>query len=228
MILVMEIGKIQSIQPAFSGLLFYSPIFRRQSHIIHLPQHTVSPGSFHSPERLFILSSLRGSCGIQSVHVQRVVECVPSLSTPSGKTPELASIHRARQLRAMLLSLPFPLRKAIVLAAQASPQQEICGLLLGEGLRVTAILPASNVAANPTTRFEIDPSALIAAHKAARVGGPALIGCYHSHPDGRASPSPRDAEAAEPGSVWVIVAADTLTAWQFGSEGFETLTLTMP
>lgn len=120
----------------------------------------------------------------------------------------------------MVLILPLPLRKAMVQAAQADPDHEICGLLLGEGLRVTAILPASNVAADPATRFDIDPGELISAHKAARAGGPAIIGCYHSHPNGRATPSPRDAEAAEPGSVWVIVAGETLTAWQFGAEGF--------
>ncbi len=120
----------------------------------------------------------------------------------------------------MALILPAPLHDAMRHAALASPDQEVCGLLLGKGLRVSTILPASNIAADPATRFEIDPNVLITAYKAARAGGPAIIGCYHSHPNGRASPSPRDAEAAEPGSVWVIIAGDTLTAWQFRAEGF--------
>jgi proteasome lid subunit RPN8/RPN11 len=85
---------------------------------------------------------------------------------------------------------------------------------------MTALLPAANISADPATRFEIDPAVLIKAHKAARDGSPKIIGCYHSHPNGSAEPSMRDAEAAENGSVWVVIAGDTLTAWQFGAEGF--------
>ncbi len=125
----------------------------------------------------------------------------------------------------MVLILPAPLHDALRNAALASPEQEICGLLLGEALRVTAILPAANVAPDPATRFEIEPAVLISAHKAARDGGLAIIGCYHSHPDGRATPSPRDAEGAEPGSIWVIVTAELLTAWQFHAEGFAPLSI---
>lgn len=128
----------------------------------------------------------------------------------------------------MVLILPAAFREALCDAARASPDREICGLLLGEGLCVTAILPAANVAATPAIRFEIDPAILFAAHKAARAGGPAIIGCYHSHPDGRAEPSPRDAEAAAPGSVWVIVADGQITAWQAGDMAFNRLELTMP
>jgi desampylase len=95
---------------------------------------------------------------------------------------------------------------ATILAdANASPDREICGLLLGEGRRVTEIVPCRNVADDPEIAFEIDPSALIAAHRAARDGGPAVLGHYHSHPFGPASPSPRDAAAAgEPGAVWIV------------------------
>lgn len=80
---------------------------------------------------------------------------------------------------------------------------------------VTAILPTRNVAADPSRLFEIDPAVLLAAHRAARNGGPQVIGHYHSHPNGRAEPSPRDAaDAAPDGAVWIVVAAGRLSAWR--------------
>ena len=98
-------------------------------------------------------------------------------------------------------------------AAAASPDTEICGLLLGQGSVVEAVRPCANVASAPEDSFEIDPAALIAAHRAARAGGPAVIGHYHSHPRGAATPSPRDAAAAEPGSRWIIIAGEDLRGW---------------
>ena len=92
--------------------------------------------------------------------------------------------------------------------ANASPDAEICGLLFGDGDMVEVAEPCSNVASDPSTTFEIDPSRLIAAHRAMRAGGPKLIGCYHSHPKGPPEPSPRDAAAADAdGWLWIIAAA---------------------
>jgi desampylase len=97
--------------------------------------------------------------------------------------------------------------------AAASPDREVCGLLLGEGLRVSALLPAANVSPSPHDSFEIDPAVLIAAHRAAREGAHAIIGCYHSHPNGRAEPSARDLESAEEGAVWIILANGDVGCW---------------
>lgn len=120
----------------------------------------------------------------------------------------------------MTLEISIADREAILAAARASPTVEICGLLLGRAGRVERIVPCANVAADPARRFEIDPAALVAAHRAARVGGPGVIGHYHSHPDGRAEPSPRDAaDARADGSVWIIVAADVMTAWRAVADG---------
>ena len=106
-------------------------------------------------------------------------------------------------------------RDMILSAAAASPEREVCGLLLGAGLTVARVVPCRNVASDPARRFEIDPAALLAAHRAARSGAPAVIGHYHSHPVGRAAPSPRDAaDAAPDGSIWVIVADGVMTAWR--------------
>ena len=108
-------------------------------------------------------------------------------------------------------------------AAEAHPH-ECCGLLLGEGGRITHAHPTANVHPDPATHFEIDPAALIAAYKAEREGGPRILGYYHSHPNGRAEPSPTDrASAARDGKVWAIVAGTQIRFFRDGEDGFEAL-----
>lgn len=119
----------------------------------------------------------------------------------------------------MHLTISSPLLDEMLKAAAASPDAEICGLLLGQGTSVEAIRPCANVAADPRDSFEIDPVALIAAHRAARAGGPAPIGHYHSHPGGTATPSARDAAAAQAGSYWIIIAGDELRCWLAAADG---------
>ena len=47
------------------------------------------------------------------------------------------------------------------------------------------------------------------------MGGPRLIGHYHSHPAGLAEPSLRDAEAADDlGRLWLIVAVQDAALWR--------------
>ncbi|HEX8486339.1 M67 family metallopeptidase [Sphingomonas sp.] len=97
----------------------------------------------------------------------------------------------------------------------ANEGREACGLLLAKDDDIMLAVPCRNVAADPARRFEIDPVALIAAHRAARAGGPAIVGHYHSHPDGSSLPSPRDAADAVPdGSLWLIVGADSARLWR--------------
>jgi len=109
----------------------------------------------------------------------------------------------------------------IVTAAELSPDREVCGLLFGTADRIDRVEPCRNVAADPARRFEIDPAALLAAHRRARNGGPAVIGHYHSHPSGSAVPSPRDAaDAAADGAVWLIVAGGGgAQAWRAVADG---------
>jgi proteasome lid subunit RPN8/RPN11 len=107
-------------------------------------------------------------------------------------------------------------------AAKAAPA-ECCGLLLGQGTIVEA-RPAPNVVADPLRHFEIDPVALIAAHRAARQGGLPIVGYYHSHPTGHPVPSATDCEhSGGDGSVWAIVAAGDVAFWRDGAAGFEPL-----
>lgn len=98
--------------------------------------------------------------------------------------------------------------------ADASPQREICGLLLGEGRTVSTIQPCTNVASDPAQAFEIDPAQLIAAHRTARAGGQAVIGHYHSHPNGRVEPSDCDrAMIGAAGEIWIIIASGSSRAF---------------
>ncbi|HJT39338.1 MAG TPA: M67 family metallopeptidase [Sphingobium sp.] len=107
----------------------------------------------------------------------------------------------------------------IMALAQADPY-EICGLLLGEEGVIRDIRPAANIAADPARHFELDPAVLIAAHRGARKGGPAILGHYHSHPSGRAEPSATDAASAAPdGSLWLILGGGAARLWSAGPDG---------
>lgn len=114
--------------------------------------------------------------------------------------------------------------RAEILRRAAASAAEVCGLLLGVAapgtVAITHLLPAANVAADPARFFEIDPAVLLAAHRAARAGAPQVVGHYHSHPGGDATPSPRDAAAAAPdGALWLIAAAGTVAAWRAVADG---------
>jgi len=109
-------------------------------------------------------------------------------------------------------------------AARAAYPREACGLLLGHGAHIAQARECANLAANPERHFEIDPAALIAAHRAARAGGPQVLGYFHSHPNGLARPSATDqAAAARDGRIWAIVADDAVTCWCDAPSGFEAL-----
>ena len=122
----------------------------------------------------------------------------------------------------MALSISTALLDAIRDAARAAGACECCGLLVGDvaGI-VTSIIPADNVSPTPENRFEIDPALLLRAYRAARQGGPAIIGHYHSHPGGDPVPSSTDAAMAERrGEIWLIVGRDgVVRAWRAGPTG---------
>lgn len=106
--------------------------------------------------------------------------------------------------------------------ASAAPA-ECCGLLLG-GEAIERAVPTANVAADPLRHFEIDPQALISAHRAARAGGLQVLGYYHSHPSGHPVPSATDCEhAGGDGRVWAIVAEGRVAFWKDTPTGFAAL-----
>jgi proteasome lid subunit RPN8/RPN11 len=119
-----------------------------------------------------------------------------------------------------MVTIASDLVARILHEAAASPHAEVCGLLLGSPGAISAALSCRNVAADPARRFELDPATLFAAHRAARGGGPAIVGHYHSHPSGTAAPSPRDAAAAvADGSLWLIAAGGVVRGWRAVAAG---------
>ena len=108
------------------------------------------------------------------------------------------------------LVLAPKLREQIAREALAALPRECCGLIEGvregETVRATALHSTRNLSPD-TDRFEIDPADHFKALRAARAAGGDIVGCYHSHPNGKAEPSPRDAAGAfEAGFVWLIAA----------------------
>jgi proteasome lid subunit RPN8/RPN11 len=94
-------------------------------------------------------------------------------------------------------------------ARQAWPE-EACGLLIGECRGAETLIVAAektaNIAVDRTRRFEIDPARHIALQRGLRGTERAVVGVYHSHPDGSAEPSTTDAALAlDPDLVWLIV-----------------------
>ncbi len=96
-------------------------------------------------------------------------------------------------------------------------------------IEIAAIHPTANIA-QTADAFEIDPAAHIALLRRLRGTGREIVGCYHSHANGRAEPSERDlAGASEAGFVWLIAALDdegggTVNAFIFDGNGFSPLT----
>ena len=115
---------------------------------------------------------------------------------------------------------------SLIAEANAARTDEVCGLLVGtrvdDGYEVTRLVPCDNVAppALRTRRFEIDPRRVIEEERSLRGSGNAVIGFYHSHPEGLPVPSgtDRDYMALWPDSAWVILAKagpSPIRAWAF-------------
>ena len=110
----------------------------------------------------------------------------------------------------MRVQLSAVLREQIAAEARAAYPHECCGLIEGvrDGgeARALTLHPTANFAPD-TNRFEIDPVAHLRLLRELRGTGREIIGCYHSHPDGRAEPSENDSEGMrDDGFVWVIAA----------------------
>ena len=109
--------------------------------------------------------------------------------------------------------LPDGLRARIVAEALAAFPNECCGLIEGEHaseiVRVHALHATANVNADPASGFEIDPAAHLRLLRSLRGSGHTIVGCYHSHPNGRPGPSERDREnGCEDVFIWLIAALD--------------------
>jgi proteasome lid subunit RPN8/RPN11 len=95
---------------------------------------------------------------------------------------------------------------AVVADARADPGRELCGLLGGRDGLITRAFPAANAALNPSTGYEISPREIFDRMREMREAGIDLLGIYHSHPNGKNEPSPRDVELAfYPKTPYLIV-----------------------
>jgi desampylase len=113
----------------------------------------------------------------------------------------------------MQVRMTSELHARLLAEARASPNAEVCGLLIGAD-HIEAIVPTINVATDPRRAFEIDPKALFDAVRTERTGGSKLLGYYHSHPEGPPQPSTYDqAQAAGDGRIWLIMGQGRVTAW---------------
>lgn len=132
------------------------------------------------------------------------------------------------------LSLSAPLRAQLEDEARAAFPKECCGLIEGvcEGgiCNVTALHRTENLSDAPD-RFEIDPAAHVALLRKLRGTKRAIVGCYHSHPNGKPEPSPRDRDRAlDEDFVWLIQpvtagGAGAPGAFVFAANGFHRLAL---
>lgn len=108
-----------------------------------------------------------------------------------------------------LIEIPRTLVNDILTHAQASPEDEVCGLVVVKDGKMRSIHVA-NVADEPANRFAMDPRGQIEAMRHIRENGEALFAIYHSHPHAPAAPSPTDLkEAAYPEALYLIVSLNT-------------------
>lgn len=118
-------------------------------------------------------------------------------------------------------------------AAAALPA-ECCGALIGAAagrrIDVRTAIPLQNDA--PQGRFHIDAGVVRRLERQATGAGVALVGFYHSHPQGPSTPSPADLELACPGYVHLIVGGQegNVRAWRLRSarDAFSELPLALP
>lgn len=102
--------------------------------------------------------------------------------------------------------------------ARLARPQEACGLLVGRGERVEAIIPIQNSAADPAHNYRLNEDAYIRALFQAQRGGQSLLAFYHSHPASAPIPSSEDIrQATYPHTPYLIIgfpgSQAALAAW---------------
>ena len=109
------------------------------------------------------------------------------------------------------LDLPARLLRELVRHAQDCFPEECCGVLIGSETRAGCARAERTVAAENTStqgrerEYLLAPLAILEAQRAARTDGLEIVGYYHSHPSGRATPSALDRRNAWPDTSYVIL-----------------------
>lgn len=123
----------------------------------------------------------------------------------------------------MIVVLPADIARALPRLAAAALPREACGLLVGRpgdrGVTVTGLAPSRNLA-DGNDAFEIDTALQLTLQKRLRASAEAVVGVWHTHPDGTATPSARDAAGAwDAGLAWLITSGEETTAWRALGDG---------
>ena len=109
----------------------------------------------------------------------------PELQQPTRISFVPLGIHLRRELFEQMLAL-----------AESTPRLECCGLLAGREGAITHVFPAVNVAPDPAKGYEMAPKEIVGMMREFRAQQLEFLGIYHSHPNGKNEPSPRDIELA--------------------------------
>lgn len=105
------------------------------------------------------------------------------------------------------VAFPRVVAQAILAHAEGSPDEEVCGLIGGDGGRVRSAYAACNDAADRRRHFYMEPRSQLAAMREMAQRGEELLGIYHSHVQAPAYPSATDlALHAYPDALYVIAA----------------------
>ncbi len=124
------------------------------------------------------------------------------------------------------LHLPASLKESLIAAATRAYPFECCGLLVGSAdthtWHLVEIHESDNLAENRERRFEIDPALQFRLLRTLRVTARAVVGCFHSHPDGAPAPSATDLEGAlEDRFLWLVLGGNPDKGFAIGAFVFE-------
>ena len=125
---------------------------------------------------------------------------------------------------ARTLVIPEPIRQAILTHAENTLPNECCGLIAVGSGAIRFAYPLTNANPSPIT-FTVDPEEHFGAMRHAESRGWEILGVFHSHPDGEATPSPTDvAMAWDPDWIHLIAGRGELAAFLIRDGKVEALT----
>jgi proteasome lid subunit RPN8/RPN11 len=166
---------------------------------------------------------------ISSLPIFHALECRPEFvlavlhHEDGDRRPHVEAVRPEVSLTLPGLHLPAALADVLWTQARLAQPQECVGLLGGQpadadGLwlaAVQAVYPLPNSAAAPERRYQVAPGPLLRALRALEAQGQVLVGLYHSHPLGPATPSATDRQQAAYSVPYLIadLASGTLRAY---------------
>ncbi len=103
-----------------------------------------------------------------------------------------------------MLFIPEDVYRQMLRHAQEGAPVEVCGILAGKENRIELIYRGTN--SDPSAvSYQLDPKEQFFIQKDIRRRGLGMLAIYHSHPAGRAWPSPKDISLALWDAVYIII-----------------------